>query len=96
MVGVAVLLAVGAAGALAAHPSRPTSRDQALRDGCQRSDFGIGFETSPEWVYIDRSPAIRMAQGVVRISHASSGDSILEHAPMTTTAIWCLTVRIGT
>lgn len=50
-----------------------------MRDGCQRSNFGIGFETSPEWVYVDRSPAIRMAQGVVRVSHASSGDSILEH-----------------
>jgi hypothetical protein len=50
-----------------------------VRDGCQRSNFGTGFDTSPEWVYVDRSPAIRTASGVVRISHASSSDSILEH-----------------
>jgi hypothetical protein len=78
-VAVAVVIGACAAVALAAHPSAPTSRDQALRDGCQRSDFGIGFDTTPEWVYVDRSPAIRMARGVVRISHASLEDSILEH-----------------
>ena len=50
-----------------------------MRDGCQRSDFGIGFDTTPEWVYVYRSPAIRMAQGVVRVSHGSLQDSILEH-----------------
>jgi hypothetical protein len=59
--------------------TRPTSRDQALQDGCQRSDFGIGFDTSPEWVYVYRDPTIRMATGIVRIAHASLQDSILEH-----------------
>ena len=79
LLGVTVACASSATVALAAHPSPPTSRDQAVRDGCQRSDFGIGFDTTPEWVYVDRSPAIRMAQGVVRVSHASIQDSILEH-----------------
>ena len=79
MTAVAVLIALFASEALAAHPPRPTSRDQATRDGCQRSNFGIGFDTSPEWVYVDRSPAIRMARGVVRVPHPSSGDSILQH-----------------
>jgi hypothetical protein len=79
VVGVALLVVMGMAGTSAAHPPRPTARDQAVRDGCQRSDFGIGFDTSPEWVYVDRNPAIRMAKGVVRVSHSSSSDSILEH-----------------
>ncbi len=63
----------------AAHPARPTAPDAALRDGCQRSDFGIGFDTSPEWVYVYRNPAIRVASGVVRIVHGSLEDSILQH-----------------
>ncbi len=67
------------AGSAAAHPPRPTSRDQAVQDGCQRSDLGLGFDQSPEWAYVDRSSAIRMASGVVRVSHASLEDSVLEH-----------------
>jgi hypothetical protein len=63
----------------AANPPRPTARDQALSDGCQRSDFGIGFDSSPEWVYVYRNPTIRTAQGVVRVAHASLADSILQH-----------------
>ena len=59
--------------------TRPTSRDQALTDGCQRSDLGIGFDNSPQWVYVNRDPSIRMASGVVRIAHASRQDSILQH-----------------
>ena len=76
---VASVASIAVVGSAAAHPPQPTSRDQALSDGCQRSDFGIGFDTSPEWVYVYRSPAIRMASGVVRVSHASLEDSVLEH-----------------
>lgn len=65
--------------ALAAHPPRPTSDSQPLKDGCQRSDFGIGFDTSPEWVYVYRNPSIRTARGIVRVSHGSLQDSILQH-----------------
>jgi hypothetical protein len=79
LLATAVALGLGVGIALASHPARPTSRDQALTDGCQRSDFGIGFDQSPEWVYVDRNPAIRMAVGVVHISHNSLEDSVLEH-----------------
>jgi hypothetical protein len=72
--------------AWAAHPPRPTARDQALSDGCQRSDLGIGFDTSPEWVYVYRSPTIRMARGVVRVPHSALGDSILTHRGIDFTA----------
>lgn len=67
------------AGFAQAHPPKPTSPNAALSDGCQRSDFGIGFDTSPEWAYVYRSPAIRKAQGVVRVIHGSLQDSILQH-----------------
>jgi hypothetical protein len=76
LVAVVALWAVPAAGA---HPAAPTSDSQALQDGCQRSNLGIGFDVSPEWVYVYRNPAIRMAQGIVRIAHASLADSILQH-----------------
>src|SRR5437588_426242 len=75
----ATLLVAFAAPAGAAHPPRPTARDQAVTDGCQRSDLGIGFDTSPEWVYVYRNPTIRMAQGVIRVAHASLADSIQQH-----------------
>lgn len=79
VIAAALLAAIAAAASAAAQSPKPTSINQALRDGCQRSDFGIGFDTSPEWVYVYRNPAIRMAQGVVRISHGSLEDSILQH-----------------
>ena len=63
----------------AADPPKPTSPNAALSDGCQRSDFGIGFDTSPEWVYVYRSPAVRMATGIVRVSHGSLEDAIQQH-----------------
>lgn len=79
-IGLAVfLLAAASAAGSAAHPPKPTSVNAALTDGCQRSDLGIGFDTSPEWVYVYRSPAIRMAQGIVRVIHGSLEDSILQH-----------------
>jgi hypothetical protein len=86
LTAVALLLAAAPSSPATAHPPKPTSRDAALRDGCQRSDFGIGFETSPEWVYVYRNPALRMAQGIVRISHGSLADSILEHRSFDFTA----------
>ena len=64
---------------LGSSPSGADSPDQPLRDGCQRSDFGIGFDTSPEWVYVYRQPVIRMATGVVRVARGSLQDSILQH-----------------
>lgn len=75
----AVLLSWGWVSFAMAHPAKPTSPDAALRDGCQRSDLGIGFGSSPEWVYVYRNPAIRKAQGVVRLIHGSLQDSILQH-----------------
>jgi hypothetical protein len=79
LTAVVLLIATVPASTAAGHPPKPTAPNAALRDGCQRSDFGIGFDTSPEWVYVYRNPAIRMAQGIVRIVHASLADSILEH-----------------
>src|SRR3954447_5935448 len=71
---------VGAAPAPAKNPPAPGGTQQPLKDGCQRSDFGIGFNTSPEWVYVYRNPAIRRAAGVVRIPHAAVDDAPLQHA----------------
>src|SRR5437764_9941597 len=74
----ALLLCVTAS-ASAANPPRPTSINQPLTDGCQRSPLPIGLDLSPEWVYVDRSPNIRMARGTVVGSHPSLEDSILQH-----------------
>jgi hypothetical protein len=77
---VTVLVAgVCAAPAAAKNPPAPSNPNQPLTDGCQRSDFGIGFNTSPEWVYVYRSPTIRQAQGTVRVAHPAKDDSVLEH-----------------
>jgi hypothetical protein len=72
-------LALGA-GPTAAHPPAPGSPSQPAHDGCQRSDFGIGFGTSPQWVYVYRSPRIRKAAGVTRVSHMTVDDSQLQHS----------------
>ena len=77
---VALLSGLGGQSALAKSPAHPTQRDQALRDGCQRSALGIGFDTTPEWVYVYRDPTIREAEGITRVAHASLEDSILQHA----------------
>jgi hypothetical protein len=45
-----VALSVASAPAFAKHPPAPTSSNQPLTDGCQRSDFGLGFNDSPQWV----------------------------------------------
>ena len=80
-----VIAIVGASAALAAAagaktPPHPSGVNQPLKDGCQRQDFSIGFGTTPEWVYVYRNPAIRTASGVVRFSHSSLDDAILQHA----------------
>jgi hypothetical protein len=77
------VLAAALAVAVPAHaknPSHPSGLKQPMKDGCQRSDFGVGLDTSPEWVYVYRSPAIRMASGVVRVPHNAVDDAILQHA----------------
>src|SRR6478672_2450367 len=75
------LVAVAAfpAAGLAKNPPHPSGLNQPLKDGCQRQDFSIGFGTTPEWVYIYKNPAIRMAAGVVRFSHNSLDDAIMQH-----------------
>jgi hypothetical protein len=83
---VALLIAAASTSIATAHPPKPTSPNAALRDGCQRSDLGIGFDTSPEWVYVYRNPAIRTAQGIVRVVHGSTFDSVLEHRSFDFTA----------
>ena len=77
LIGAALLAAAFSGPATAT--TRPTSRDQALQDGCQRSDLGIGFDSSPEWVYVNRDPTIRTASGIVRVAHGSRQDAILQH-----------------
>ena len=71
---------VASAPAFAKHPPAPTSPNQPLTDGCQRSDFGIGFNDSPQWVYVYRKPAIRKAEGISRVAHPTREDSILQHS----------------
>jgi hypothetical protein len=78
LVALAAALAL-AAPAAASHPPHPTGLKQPLTDGCQRSDFGVGLNTSPEWVYVYRNPAVRTASGVVRVPHNATDDAILQH-----------------
>ena len=75
----AVILAVVPGAATAKQPTHPSGLSQPLKDGCQRQDFSIGFGTTPEWVYIHKDPTIRMAAGVVRFSHNSLDDAIMQH-----------------
>src|SRR2546423_4934831 len=72
-------VAVAVAPAAAKNPPHPSGLSRPVKDGCQRNDFGIGFDTTPEWVYVYKNPAIRTAKGVVHISHASVDDAILQH-----------------
>lgn len=80
IVTVAVLaVAAFPAAGFAKNPPHPSGLGQPLKDGCQRQDFSIGFGTTPEWVYVYKNPAIRMATGVVRFSHNSLDDAIMQH-----------------
>lgn len=74
-----LMLALAAAAvstaAATAHDAHPTSRDQPLRDGCQRpslADFIL--VNSPEWVYVNRRPGIHVAEGVTRVPHPTPVD----------------------
>jgi hypothetical protein len=68
------LVAVGTSSA-APHPKRPTNRDQSLRDGCQRPSFvNIILVNSPEWVYVNKDPRIRVASGITRVPHPTPVD----------------------
>lgn len=70
------LAGFGVASATAAKGhQRPTNRDQALRDGCQRPAFAdIVLVNSPEWVYVNRDPSVHFAQGVSRVIHPTPVD----------------------
>jgi hypothetical protein len=76
---IASLLIFGAAAivapAAAARNTRPTDRDQPLRDGCQRPSFvDLTLVNSPEWVYVNRDPSVHFAQGVSRVVHPTPID----------------------
>src|SRR5436190_16776995 len=74
--GALALLAAGAALAApaAAAPPPPRSADQPTKDGCQRSNGGILFVTSPEWVYVYRNRTPRAIEGLAQESHPSGED----------------------
>src|SRR4051794_1217270 len=80
LVGVMVALlglgtVVAVVPASAARHVRPTNRDQALRDGCQRPSFGnLTLVDSPEWVYVNHSPSVHFARGVTRVAHPTPVD----------------------
>jgi hypothetical protein len=70
---------VVASAASARNPAPPTSPSQPLTDGCQRASINQLFLKSPEWVYVYRSPAIRVAEGIARVTHAAKDDAPGEH-----------------
>src|SRR4051794_39333008 len=73
LVVLGAVVAVAPAGA--ARHVRPTDRDQALKDGCQRPSFiNLTLVNSPEWVYINRDPSVHFARGVTRIAHPTAVD----------------------
>src|SRR3954453_3897115 len=81
LIAIAVATSVlgAAAPAPAKNPPHPSGLQQPLKDGCQRADFPIGLNTSPEWVYVYRSPAVRKAAGVVHVIHGAVEDAIIQH-----------------
>ncbi|MGA9636423.1 MAG: hypothetical protein WBQ41_14400 [Solirubrobacterales bacterium] len=75
----AALLVLGAVvtlgSASAAQKTRPTDRDQSLRDGCQRPSFlDLTLVNSPEWVYVNHNPSVHVARGVTRVPHPTPVD----------------------
>ena len=76
MAALVVLAAVATvAPASAARHTRPTDRDQPLRDGCQRPSFiNLTLVNSPEWVYVDHDPSVHFAAGVTRVPHPTPID----------------------
>ena len=79
MAALLALLVLGAVvilgSASAARNTRPTDRDQPLRDGCQRPSFiDLTLVNSPEWVYVNHDPSVRFARGVTRVAHPTPVD----------------------
>jgi hypothetical protein len=77
---IAALVVLGAvvtvAPASAARHTRPTDRDQPLRDGCQRPSLTDQvLVNSAEWVYVDHDPSVHFAAGVTRIPHPAAVDN---------------------
>jgi hypothetical protein len=79
ILGVSLSLAVAVlpafAGAVFAdNPPAPDPQTQPLDDGCHRDPAGFLAFTEPEWVYVYRNPAIRVAEGTVNDAHTAGGD----------------------
>lgn len=71
----ALTLVLAAAPAAEARAKRPTNRDQALKDGCQRPSFAnLTLVNSPEWVYVNHDPSVHFARGVTRVAHPTPVD----------------------
>jgi hypothetical protein len=79
LLSAAAVATAGAAPSVAKTARHPGGLEQPLKDGCQRSDFGVGLNTSPQWVFVDKDPTIRRATGVVHVSHPTVDDSPLQH-----------------
>ena len=75
MVLAVLSIVLGTAPAWGAPATHPTSRDQAVSDGCQRPSFlNLTLVNSPEWVYVRRDPTVRYAHGVTRVAHPTPVD----------------------
>src|SRR4051794_3318665 len=74
-----VAIAAVPAPSFAKNPPHPSGLNPPPKDGCQRQDFSPGLGATPEWVYVYKSPAIRTAAGVIRYSHNSLDDAVMQH-----------------
>ena len=68
VLALAALAALGASATSAASPRQPSGANLASRDGCQRNNIGVGFVTSPQWVYVYRDRTIRKATGISHVT----------------------------
>ncbi|HVS29526.1 MAG TPA: hypothetical protein VHE14_08230 [Solirubrobacteraceae bacterium] len=59
---------------LADAPPRPDATVQPLHDGCQRNPVGLLTFTSPEWVFVNRDPSPKLAEGIVHTTNPATGD----------------------
>src|SRR5436305_6084688 len=73
--------AVSGVAVAAGTPAHPTNRDQALRDGCQRGSFvNIILVNTPEWVYVNKDPRMRVDTGITRLPHPTAVDQPGTHS----------------